>query len=75
LISTQVLHLGADGTKVGWKKGQSEATMLELADVSEVRLGTTVDPETVGGPKRSAGMGGTTLRGNTSRRGRGAPEV
>ena len=58
-----MLHLGADGTKVGWKKGQSEATMLDLADVSEVRLGTTVDPETVGGPKRSSGMGGTkTLR-------------
>ena len=49
--------------------------MLELVDVTEVRLGTTVDPETVGGPKRSAGMGGATLRGNTSRRWRQQKKV
>ena len=62
-IRQRVLVLSAAGDRLGWKRGQAEAKMVALKDVLEVRAATELDPTTVGGAKRSAGMAGTeTLR-------------
>jgi len=57
----RTLILSKAGDKVGWKVGQSEASMLALKDVLEVRAGTSIDPSTVGDKKHPNGLAGTKV--------------
>lgn len=55
----RTLHLSDDERAITWHRTKS----IKLADVVEVRHGTTIDPTTIGLPKRPKGMAGTeTLR-------------
>ncbi|KAJ8601967.1 hypothetical protein CTAYLR_004466 [Chrysophaeum taylorii] len=62
-IRKRTLLLDASGKKIGWKKNQNPDTMIDLAEVLEVRNATELDPNTVGDAERPKGMAGTeTLR-------------
>lgn len=55
----RTLHLTEDERAITWHRTKT----IKLSDVVEVRHGTTIDPTTVGLPKRPKGMAGTeTLR-------------